>query len=205
MRRLTWIVVLVLAAALVAAEIAAPPFVEARIEEQVRTRTRELAAVEADVDSFPLLTRTLVTGKVSRLTVNLREVLHQELRITAVRLLLRGIELDRGALLQGEARLRDIERGEVTLELSGSALTAALGVPVEVRRGAAVVQRAGALLGVDLVADGGELLLRGPAGLSLRAPLPGDLMPCAPDVEVLGDRILLTCSFEGIPPLLRDG
>lgn len=205
MRKLAWIVVLVLAAALVAAEIATPPFVEARIEEQVRTRTRELADVEADVDSFPLLTRTLVTGRVSRLSVDLREVLHQELRITSVRLLLHGLELDRGALLQGEARVRDIERGEVTLELSGDALTAALGVPIEVRRGAAVVQRAGEALGVDLAVEGGALLLRGPAGLSLRAPLPGDLMPCAPAVEVLADRILLTCSFEGVPPLLQDG
>lgn len=198
MKKLIVFVVLLLGGGLVAAEIVAPPFVEARVEDQFAERTEGAARIAADVASFPLVTRVAATGEVRQLDVRLDEVARQQLTLATVRLTLEGIRLDRGGLLGGQVQVKSIDRGEVTAEISQSALAEALGVPARLEPGGIVLD---AVSG-DLAGELGALVVSGLPGAASSLPLPEDLIPCAPTVEVNGETLVLRCTFDEVPEAL---
>lgn len=202
MRKLLLVVGLVLLAAVGAAEALAPPFVEARVEDQVRERTRGVTGVRADVGSFPLVTRVLLTGEVSSLTVHLEEVARQRLRVVDVAVSMRGIALDRGALLGGEVEVTGIDRGALTASIPEEALASALGVPVTLGPDQVSATAGGQEVTADLTVEGTDLVLAGAAGLDARVALPADILPCTPDVDVTADAVELSCLFEEVPDVL---
>lgn len=195
MKKVLFGLVVLLAVAALAVELVAPQLASARIEERVQEQTAGALDVSAQVGPFPVVTRLLATNKVPRLSVTIDEVVGQQLPVAAVRFELDGVTLDRDALLGGDVRVRDIDRGRVTAVLDPNALTDALGVPVRIEDGALVVEIAGTEQRLPLGSEGGAL----PAGLA-DLPLP-DIVPCAPDeTATSGDRIELSCTFD-VPPV----
>lgn len=172
------------------AEAVAPQIVEGRIEERAAERSRGATTVSANVDSFPLVTRALTSGRVERIEVTLDEVVRQRLSFATIRFTVTGIELDRGALLSGDAEVRDIDTGTVVAEVTADELTTVLGLAERLGLG-------------EVAVDVRELeLVVRRAGRSFAIPLPDDLFPCAPSARVSGDRILLSCTFHEIPRVL---
>lgn len=171
-------VVAIVAVLVVVAEVAAPMLVEARIEQRVAERTGEGIAVDADAGSFPFLPGVLGEGRVDRLAVTLTELGGIELPLAEVTLALEGVRLDREALTRGEAEVVDVDRGRATAVLD----TGVLGSDV----GAGAVDVTGGMVSV--------------AGL--QAPVPTDLVPCAPEVASGDEGTTLTCTFEEVPGLL---
>ena len=157
------------------------PFAEARIEKKVAESTRDTTAVKADIDSFPLATGVLLTGEVRKLTVTLDRVSRLSTRFASVAFEVKGIEVDRPAILQGRAKIRSIDSGRViaTLELG------ALG-------------RLASLVGVD-VSMTGRTLHAGPVDIEI----PRDLVPCDPQSRVEEDKIILTCTVTELPEVLK--
>lgn len=191
---------LVLTAVLaLAVELVAPVLAGNRIEEQVREQTQEAAGVDADVGTFPVVTRLLATERVQRVTVTLEEVAHQQITFATVRYELRGLRLDRDALLRGDVRVTGMEGGEVTAEIEPGALTDALGVPVEITDGRLSAAGVDAEVGPEV--QGRSLVL--PTGGLPGVDLPEDLIPCQPEPSINEDRVRVSCALQDVPFILR--
>jgi hypothetical protein len=180
--RLLRFVIIALAGLWLVGEIAVIPFAESRIEREVADRTRDAAAVKAKLSSFPLASRVLVTGKVPNLTVTLERVARQALTFAEVRFEVFGIHVDRTAILRGQARISDIDRGTVraTIELG------ALG-------------RIASLAGVEARIEGRTLRVGG-----VTAAIAEDLVPCAPDARIEDQRVILSCTVDEVPDILLE-
>jgi hypothetical protein len=181
MRLIRWLLILVVAAWIVG-EILVIPFAESRIEKEVAERNRDTATVEADIDSFPLVAGVIFTGNVRELTVTLDRVARQALTFAEVKFELSGIEVDRPAILRGDPRISDIDRGTVTATIELGALG-----------------RLASLAGVDVTVVGRTLR----AG-SFSATISDDLIPCSPTARVEDERIVLSCEIDDVPQFLLD-
>ena len=178
-------------------------------EQQLAGRAREMAtdedAADADIASFPFLGRLLVSGSVPRVRIRVRRPRAGPLRLATVVVDASGVVLDRRALMSGDVRLEEIDRGSVHVEIDGGMLSESLGVPVTVRDGAVLVGVRGASVPARAEATDGALVLR-VAGLPvLRVVLPRlPLVPCAvTTVTVEGDRVRLGCEVDELPAALR--
>lgn len=173
MKKVLFGLVVLLAVAALVVELVAPQVASTRIEERVQAQTADVLGVSAKVGPFPVVTRLLATNKVPSLRITIDEIVGQQLPVAAVRFELEGVTLDRDALLSGEVRVRDIDRGRVTAVLDPN-VADALGV------------------------QGGAL----PAGLPDIA-LPGILPCTPRETATRGDRIELSCAIDVPPAFLR--
>jgi hypothetical protein len=178
-----------LAVVAVVGELAAPGLVEAGVEETVRANTRDVAHVKAHTSGSPFLPALLLRGHIEHLDVTLREVAGAQLPIGTVTLQIDGIHLDRGAMYRGEVDIDELERGTVVVELEEQELAALLGVPVD--------------LDSDLVEQVGGAVQVAAAGVGERIPVPDELLPCAPDLDVDPPYVRLSCTFDEVPGVLR--
>lgn len=185
---LRMLLILAVAAAVVA-ELALPAFIEARVERTVEEHTSGDARVDADAGDFPFLPGLLSDGVVDRLDVTLSEVGGQAITISRVTMGLEGIEVDRSRLLAGAVEVVGIASGHVLVEVEEQAISDALGVPVDLDP--AMIDLAGRAL--EVVAPGGP---------SLQLPVPEEMLPCAPDIEVVDGVARLSCEFDEVPGVL---
>jgi hypothetical protein len=178
-----------LAVVAVVGELAAPGLVEAGVEETVRANTRDVAHVKAHTSGSPFLPGLLLRGHVEHLEITLREVGGAPLPIGTVALQVDGIHLDVGAMYRGEIEVDDVEQGTVMIELEEQELSALLGVPVD--------------LDSDLVEHVSGAVQVAAAGAGERIPVPEELLPCAPDLDVDPPYVRLSCTFDGVPGVLK--
>jgi len=167
-------------------EMAAVPFAERQIEQRVAERNREAATVRADIDSFPLVSRLLFTGRVNEVDVTLDRVVRRRLTFAEVRFELAGLDVDRAALIRGDARVTAIDRGTISATIDAGALSAILG---------RVLEAVGANVRVS-----GRTLLVGPASFQI----PSDLMPCEPEARVEGEQVIVSCTIDEFPEALLE-
>jgi hypothetical protein len=180
MRILRWLLIL-LAALWLVGELAVVPFAESRIEQRVAERNPGVGSVKADIGSFPVATRLVLTGRINKLDVTLDRVVRQRLTFAQVRFELTGIELDRGSILRRETRVSAIDTGRVTATIDGGALASVFGRVIN--------------LSDVTVRVRGRVLAIGPASVSIAS----DLLPCEPQARVEGDSVILTCTFDEVP------
>ncbi len=174
-------------------ELVAPRVAESRIEERAAQRTADVARVDADVRSFPMVTRLLLTGRVNRLDVTLEEVSRQRLTFASIRFEFHGVLMDRGALAQREARIEDIDRGRIVGELLEGDLAAALGAAFELLPGEVAVGMEDRRLTIGR---------EGRPGLSV--PIPDDLFPCDPSAELQDGAVVISCTIHEVPAQFAD-
>jgi hypothetical protein len=176
-------VALVLMAGLwIVGEIAIVPLAESKVEQRAAAQVEGEASVTADIDSFPLAARVLLTGVVDRMSMRFEEIARQQLTFADLEIVVEGIEVDRGSILDQKLRVTAIDRGTVTATIDASAL------PPLARR----------VIGQARVSD--RALILGPVSFQLAS----DVLPCPPDVRVEEDRIILSCSIDEIPEALID-
>lgn len=199
MKKLLVGLVLLVALLALVVELVAPQLAASSIEDHVRNQTEGVVGVSAEVGPFPVVTRLLATERVQRLAVTLDEVAAQQLTFSSVRIELRGVELDRNELLDGNVRVRGMQGGQATATVDANALTEALGVPVRVEDDQLFVEVAGTEIEVPVGTEGDPLGI--PAGLSDIA-LP-DVVSCT-DVTtaVANGRVELSCALQDVPSIL---
>ncbi len=180
------LVVIVIVGLWLLAELAVIPLAQGQIEKAVAQRSEGEAGVSADIDSFPMITRVLLTGQVKELSVTLDQVARQRLTFAEVTFQVSGIDVDRAAILQREVKIKSIDRGTVTATVDLGALGGILG-------------RIGSFIGNDVRVEDGQLHI-GPSSF----PLGDDIFPCDPDGQIEGEQVILTCSTTEIPDALLD-
>ena len=204
-RLLVLLVVVVLVAA-VAGEVVVPPRIEEAIEERVSEEVPEAAAVDAELDSFPVVARGLATGEVQRLVVTLRDVAMPQVHIQSVRVEATGIDVSRRALLEGAIDLQRIDHGRLTAVVTEAALEEAmpghLG-ELSLSPGRAEVTVARQTVGSDVTVSQGRVRFDLGFLPDAAVDLPGrEFFPCDLEGEVVDDAVLLGCTLERVPEYL---
>jgi len=179
-------------------------FAEDKLQERAQAEVRGAANVTASISSFPFLGRLLVSNSISDVEVRAERAALGDLLTATVEVDLRGVRLQRDALLSGRVKLEDIDAGTVTVELDADGLGQVLKVPVSIAGGQVSVTVAGRSVTGRATVDGGALVLE-VAGLgALRVPIArSELITCAvAGVEVVGGTIRLSCEIDEVPPVL---
>ena len=191
MRKLL-IFLLVLVVVLGAGEFFAARFAENQIEERL---AREVdAEVEADVSSFPLVTRLLLAEEVRRLEVTLTNVAFEEISFDTLTIEADGIELPRRRLFDRNLRPTGIANGSVVAFVSRSSLEAALGTSLP------AIDPAAATATLEL----GTLTIEVPELPPVQVAIPEEALPCSGAGEVVSDGVRLRCEVDEIPPVVLD-
>jgi hypothetical protein len=175
--------VLLLVAAWVIVELAAVPVGTRLIEEQFVARSGGVAAVDASIGTFPVVSRFVLTGRVNTVKVTLDRVARLGLTFAEVRFELDGVAVDRAGLLRRQMRITDIDRGTVaaTIDISGASPQLAAAADRNVR-------------------VAGRNLVIGPVSFRLSS----ELFPCDPQVRRLGAQVIASCTLTDVPPILLD-
>jgi hypothetical protein len=174
MRLIRRLILLVVAVWLVA-EVVAIPTVNAIAAHEVAAHTHDATTVHVSVGSFPIIARAFFLQKVSSVGVTLDRVVGQSLPFTTVRFDAKDVGIDRAAMLKGKFRVTSIESGTVT---------ATIDLPA----------------GVTGARIEGRTIMLGRVPIAVRS----DLFPCTPTANVSGQQATLSCTFTGVPPVLRD-
>ena len=186
---------------LVGAELLARPVVERAIEDRVAERL-DVQSVDARLGGLFVVPTVLATGEVSTLDVDLRRLVRPELTFDSVHLRLSGIEVERGALFDGEARFERIDRGRVEAEVTEDDLQASIpgGVAdLRLSPGRATVEVEGVTADVGVSVADGVLRLSLGSLTDLTVTLPTDIFPCPLDGEVFEGRVRLSCTLDEVP------
>lgn len=185
MRKLLLVLVALMALWVVAEIAVIPSLAESEVEQQVSARTQDVGEVDADIDSFPLATGVLLTGRIREATITLDRAVRQDVTYATVRFRMSGIRLDRATLFS-DPRITAIDRGTVVAEIDLNDLSPLLG-------------RISERIGADVEISGGSFSI---GGVSTR--FAQDFFPCDPDGTVEGGRVILSCSIDDVPEILLE-
>jgi hypothetical protein len=204
--RLVVLLVVVVLVVAVAGEVVVPPRIEEAIEERVAEEVPEAGSVRAELDSFPVVARGLVTGEVQRLVVTLEEVTRPEVEIDSVQVEMTSVEVERRALFDGEVDLERIERGTLTAVISEASLEDALPgavVDLSLSPGRAEATIAGQTMGSDVTVAGGQVRFDLGRLPDVSVALPGpEFFPCPLEGEVVDGAVRLGCTLVRVPEYL---
>ena len=208
MRRPLRILTVLLVAALplllvAAADLPLVPAAEARLEERARTGPKA-ASVQAQMGTFPVVGRALLAGEVATVDLTWLGAEIGEIQATSLHFHLEGVGFDRGELFSGDARITGVESGEVRMLIAPSQLGILFEREVVVEGDRIYVQLTPQTRGEVEVAASHERLVLTTAGLPpVTTSLGRGNIPCAPSAEVEKGNLVLRCTFEGLPPIVR--
>lgn len=183
-------------------ELAAPPLVESRMEQRVQDNTEGVVTVNADIDSFPMITRLLATEEIRRATIDVDEIAEQDLPLAAVSLTLEDVVVDRDRLSRGDLQVRSIRTGRLRAEISEQRLSEVLDVPVQIEGGTLRVESQDRTADFDLQFSAGRVRLDIPGVGGVGGAFDTSVLPCRPEATVFDDRIVLDCTFDSVPRVL---
>ena len=192
--------------ALVLVDLAAKRYVEARVERAVRDAVSAglLVAddVDASIDSFPFVGRVLLVGEVPGVTITLHDIGGQGVEVEEVKVDVRGTKVDRSRLVTDQrVFVGDIDSATITARITEEALSAVLGVTVDMEPDSTTVS-AGGVTSPGTVEVVGRSILIGASGFgTLVIAMPGpEYLPCDEvDVEVVADAVELRCVTDELP------
>lgn len=187
---------------LAVADVAARGAAESELADRVHGRVPEAHRVDAGISSFPFIGRLLAAGTVG------------EVRVAAIGVKLAGgvdaesivvdahrVGIDRDQLL-GHRRvvLTGVGHGDAKVTVTAAAISSALGMPVQLSRNGVQVSYRGQTVAATVGFRAGAIVVDIAGVASLRVPMPKlPLVPCQPSATVLGDRVVLSCTFDRVP------
>jgi hypothetical protein len=205
-RKLLLLVLIGLVGALVVGDRAAKGAAESAIASEIAKRTAGVGEVDAEISSFPFVGRLLVQGLVPELTLTLDEVTGHGIDLTDLRVLVRDLEIDRGAITGGKPEVTAIDSMTVTATISEATVRAVSGADVRLLDGRIAVNVAGRTVEGDAVVRDGRIAVDAfGAPLPFGIPVPDTgVLPCTPDVEVVAGALRLRCTAETLPQIVID-
>jgi hypothetical protein len=213
------VVLAVVSGVLLAADVAARSWAEAKLAEQAAAYYPPSSASSASIRSFPFLGRLLVGGDVPGVSVRMENLRADILTVRRLELDLSDVNVDRGELFAGRVRVLDVGAGRIEALVDGSSLARAVGLDLRFADGEVEIHTT--VRGVDVSARGrvtleGNRLRIEPIsvqGLGLPATaftvtyeIPGaELLPCPAEVRPVPEGVLVACAVDDVPPALVQG
>lgn len=203
--------------ALIVGDQAAKGWAETKLAERAAAYYPPGAGSSAAIHSFPFIPRLLVTGQVPRVDVNLEDLRIQAVLIRQLSIHVSDVQLDRDELFRGRVHVLDVGEGTIVATLDGPSLARATGADVRFTS-AGDVEVHQRIQGVDVTAKG-KLTMKGnvitvtptsvegrsipPNRFAINYRIPGtELLPCAADVKIIRDAVVLSCNVVDIPAAL---
>ena len=207
MRWLVGLVVLVVGF-VVLAELLLTPSLEEVVEQQVEAAGLGQRDVSVDLSGFPVVVRVAASGEVERAVVTLDEVTAEGIAFSTVRADVRGTEIARSALVDGEVTFESVRRVELSGTIPAAEITRLLPVGVTdlvLTPGSATVVVAGEQRSASVSATAGVLRVVPEGAGPLEVALPsGELFPCPLSGEVGDGVVRVSCTLDGVPQWLLD-
>lgn len=207
MRWLVGLVVLVVGF-LGLAELLLTPSLEEVVAQQVEAAGLGQRDVTVDLSGFPVVARVAATGEVERAVVTLDEVSAEGIQLATVRADVRGTEIARSALVDGEVTFEAVRRVELSGTILAAEVTRLLPVGVTdlvLTPGSATVVVAGEQRSAAVSAADGVLRVVPEGGAPLEVALPsGDLFPCPLSGEVGEGVVRVSCTLDEVPRWLLE-
>lgn len=185
---------------LAVADVTARTVAQDELADRLHAAVPGATATGAEIRSFPFLPRLALAGDVPEVDARVHGVTVRGLTFDVIQVDLHGVQLDRDQLVRDRrVVLEGIERGRVRAEVTDTALSEVLGVPVTLEDGRATVTVAGRQVGATLAVRDNRLVVGGVGvslpGLDLVAPL----LPCVANADVEPGRVVLSCDFTEVP------
>jgi hypothetical protein len=193
----------VLVAVLLVGDLVARSAAESAVEDGVRSKVQGVASVDARIRSFPFTARLLAQGKVSTLDLRLTDVMGHGIDVATLRLVTKGLVLDRSVLIGGRVRVTHVDRVTVTATITEAEVRDLTHTDVRLHDGRADVTAAGVTAGAEVTVEEGQIRLSAGSVGVLRVPLPdSDLLPCVVDARVVDGAILASCTADHLPAIV---
>jgi hypothetical protein len=193
----------VLVAVLLAVDLLARAAAETAVEDGVRAKVQGVGSVDARIHSFPFTGRLLAQGEVATLDLRLSDVTGHGIDVARLRLLTRGLELDRRLLVGGKVKVERVDEVTVTATITEAEVRELTGADVRLHEGRADVTAAGVTVGATVVVQAGQIRLGAGSIGVLRVPVPdSELLPCAVDARVVEGAILASCTADHLPDIV---
>lgn len=196
---------LLLAIALVGVEVGVRYWVDAEAERQAAANLDAVADVDVELRSFPLVPRLLLSGDVGDVTIRLDEVAEQGVALDVLTVVVDGLVLDRGALVNDRrVEVVDVDRARLEARVPEGAVQALLPAgTIRFDPGTATLTAGDLSVTAAVAVEGRDLVLRVDPLPAVSVPLPStDLLPCQPGGEVVAGAVLLTCEVDDLPPVI---
>jgi len=175
---------------------------ETTAEHLILRRLPQADHVDVTLDGFPFTTGVLLNHEVAGLHVHVDAVHHRGWELSELSLDVRGIELDRRALLdEGRLVVTAIDIARIEGSIAADELSTIVGQPIEIDHHSIWTTRGLARIELTPVLQGPWIILheQGSAANPMYYPLPVDeVIPCAPKVETAPDKLTLSCSVQGL-------
>lgn len=210
------LVILVLVLLVLAAIVGGLAYGDLRLrglaEQQAETKIAEAlpqaSGVTVELEGFPFALGVLMSGEVKALHVRLAEVQEAGLSAQDLSLDVQDITLDKDALID-EQRLVVTSIGSATAQgfVSDDAVSKVAGQTVKFSPGKAHATVRGQQIEVKASVKGRVVQLSSgiPGVPAMTFPLPpSDVLPCAPELELLEGKVRLRCSIDELPATLKE-
>ena len=190
------------------AELLLTPSLEEVVEQQVEAAGLGQRDVTVDLSGFPVVVRVAASGEVERAVVTLDEVSAEGIAFSTVRADVRGTEIARSALVDGEVTFESVRRVELSGTIPAAEITRLLPAGVTdlvLTPGSATVVVAGEQRTADVSATAGVLRVVPEGAGPIEVALPsGELFPCPLSGEVGNGVVRVSCTLDGVPQWLLD-
>jgi hypothetical protein len=190
------------------AELLLTPSLEEVVEQQVEAAGLGQRDVTVDLSGFPVVVRVAASGEVERAVVTLDEVSAEGIAFSTVRADVRGTEIARSALVDGEVTFESVRRVELSGTIPAAEITRLLPAGVTdlvLTPGSATVVVAGEQRTADVSATAGVLRVVPEGAGPIEVALPsGELFPCLLSGEVGNGVVRVSCTLDGVPQWLLD-
>jgi len=187
-------------------DLVARKVAEDQLASRVEQRSGPDASAHARIRSFPFVARLLAAADVDGIDVRVDRSLAGALALTSVELDLRGVHVDRHRLLSARrVDITAIDGGTLKATLDGAALSGLAHQRLDIVGTRLEAHVGGEAVTVTPSLEAGGRLVLGAEGLPavpVRLPRSG-LVPCdATSVAVGNGRLVLSCTFRQVPPVL---
>ena len=157
---------------------------EGAIERRLKNAAGGSAHVE--IDSWPVVTRALLSENIDQISVDLRRVTIQGVEVDSMQIEASGLQVDRARIFRRVDDLK-MRNGSLTAVMSVGDLAAAMGAPVENLPDSA-----------DVSKKGDRLLIEGQDV----AGFPEGILPCDASGSISNGEVRLRCVLDSVPDIV---
>jgi hypothetical protein len=195
---------LVLALLLAGLDFAAKAWVESKVESAAKKELPPAVAVDATIDSFPILERLAVTGKVKKFSFDMAGIASKPVAVSFLHLELHDIRFDRSSLWS-HPKVTGVGFIDLSATVSEDAIRTLTKADVRLFRTGATLK-----VGTNTVTARAELQKDGihltvaPA-TEVVIPLPSlDIVPCSVRFHFVNGGVIFTCQTTKVPRIFAE-
>lgn len=182
------------------ADVKAKSYVESKVEKKIEAEVPNATGTVVHISSFPFLLRLAGSGQAGTITLHLDKGQEGPFLLGPVDIRFEDVTVDTAKARAGKVVITKLGQGSATAVITDATLSELFKVPIRLTPGTVQVTVAGRAVTAKVVVADGTLKVLAPGLPPFSTLLPrGVVIPCAPEAEVMGGSIRLSCHFTELP------